>query len=141
MNVIGKSLVLFGTVALLSGCAGAAQSPTGSEASSDAAESSVNEGFLRACLFFKNQTGYQPMGESFYAENRAATLASWTDGLSDAQAQEVEDFFAPYDEEWARSMIVSMAIDGAVAESKEWMDIQIKCLANEIEVEFPSKVY
>lgn len=136
MKFFAKSIGLVGSLLILSGCASAA-STTQSESSSG----DKNEGFLRACLWFKNQDGYATMAESFYSDKRSATLSSWTDGLAEEDKTELESFFAPYNEKWARGLVIDMAFDDSPKESTEWINIQIKCLANDVEVEFPNKPY
>lgn len=150
MKAVLKTVALFGVLGLLSGCSGGSSGSSeanlaeSSEASSPEATETlpaVNEGFLRACLFFKNQDGYVPMAQSFYDDKRAQTVSSWTQGLPDAYKTEVENFFSPYDEDWGRSLIMTMAFDDTAKESTEWINLQIKCLANNIEIEFPENVY
>jgi hypothetical protein len=142
MKSVLKAAAVFGVLGLLAGCSGET-SVTNETATAETTEAlpAVNEGFLRACLFFKNQDGYATMAESFYDDKKAQTVSSWTQGLPDAYKKEVEDFFAPYNEDWGRSVIIYMAIDGSPKESTEWVNLQIKCLANNIEIEFPKDVY
>jgi type IV pilus biogenesis protein CpaD/CtpE len=130
-ETVTLSLVI---AAVLSGC-GAPSAVSSIPESAPVIE--TNEGFVRACLFLKNQTGYQRLTNAFLEDQRDQTVSSWTSGLSDDQANEVESFFRPYDASWARGVVIDMFLDGSPPTSPEWIAIQLKCREYDVDVVLP----
>ena len=140
-ETIRRGLVAMAGIGLaiaLVGCVGQPEPEPEAEA---IAIPAVNEGFTRACLWFSNQKGYSGMAQAFYDDAKSQTVASWLGGLTPEQAEEVETFFKPYDEEWGRTVIVYMALDGSPPDSPEWINLQAKCLSYGVDVRFPRSVY
>jgi hypothetical protein len=103
--------------------------------------STENDGFLRACLSLKNMTGYMDLRYAFYDENKEENFRIWTAGLSRSESQAVRDFFEPYDTVWVNRVAYLMALDGSPPSSQEWLDIQMMCVTNGVDIEFPMSVY
>jgi chemotaxis protein histidine kinase CheA len=103
--------------------------------------SAKNDGFLRACLSLKNMTGYMDLRYAFYDENKEENFRIWTAGLSRSESQAVRDFFEPYDTVWVNRVAYLMALDGSPPSSQEWLDIQMMCVTNGVDLEFPMSVY
>jgi len=103
--------------------------------------SAKNDGFLRACLSLKNMTGYMDLRYAFYDENKEENFRIWTAGLSRSESQAVRDFFEPYDTVWVNRVAYLMALDGSPPSSQEWLDIQMMCVTNGVDIEFPMSVY